>query len=275
MKSLTLKSYAKLNLCLEILDILPDNYHSIFSLFERINLFDEIRLSRLPRTKAIKITSSGHSMPLDRRNLVYKSASLLKKTFKIKEGIEINIKKNIPVGAGLGGGSSNAATVLQGLNLFWNLKATQRQLLNIAFQIGCDVSFFLQDCPFAYALGKGEKLIPLDLPLSLWQVIVMPRFSLSTALIYKEWDRRKQEGLTLSPFTGKILFNSLEKIVQDLYPEIRAIRKSFYKLGISLVSMSGSGPTMFGIVSSRKEGYDIARKLKQFNQGNVSVVRSI
>jgi 4-diphosphocytidyl-2-C-methyl-D-erythritol kinase len=311
-KSLNLTSYAKLNLYLEVLGKRPDNYHSIFTIFERISLSDQIRLRPLPQGE-IKIALSGCSLSLSRRNLAYQAAILLKRGFQIREGVQIDIRKHIPVSSGLGGGSSNAATVLTGLNQLWKLNLGIRQLVSLGRQIGSDVPFFLHNCSFASATDRGDEIRVLKLPVKLWHIIVVPRVKVRSPLIYKRWDglTKKAAGLTpleisnsligkgksLTGLTtrqskvkilrsalskkdfskiGNLLFNSLEQITTTIHPVIKRIKLALSDLGLQATSMSGSGSAVFGLVSSRKEAYAVVRKLAANLQNwDVFVARTI
>ena len=278
MKSLNLTSYAKLNLYLEVLGKRTDHYHSILTLFERISLADQIRLKTLSK-RVIKVVSSYPGIPLDRKNLVYQAASLLRKKFAINQGVEIRINKQIPLSAGLAGGSSNAAVVLSGLNKLWKLNLKVGQLVNLARQIGSDVPFFLHNCSFAYATARGDQIQGLSLPVKFWHVIVVPPIKIASSLIYQKWDQsRAGTGLTKRQsrikmlkaalfkkdilLLGKLLFNSLEQVSVALYPMINKVKSTFYDLGLQAILMSGSGPAVFALVSSRKEAYAVARQLK-------------
>ena len=152
---LKVSSSAKLNLYLEVLDKRPDGYHNLRTVFERISLSDTITLKEIG-TPEIKIISDSKEIPCDRRNLAYKAAEILKEDLGIEKGLEIRIKKIIPVGAGLGGGSSNAASVLLGLNRLWRLGLSRRRLLGYAARLGSDVSFFIYDCPYALGTSRGK-----------------------------------------------------------------------------------------------------------------------
>ncbi|MFH0763279.1 MAG: 4-(cytidine 5'-diphospho)-2-C-methyl-D-erythritol kinase [Candidatus Omnitrophota bacterium] len=288
MAKLILNSYAKLNLYLAVLNKRRDNYHNIKTLFERISLADRLILS--PREDAkIKVSCRHPGVPKDSSNLCYQGAELLRKSFNIKKGLQIRLIKRIPVGAGLGGGSSNAATLLWGLNRFWRLNLSRKKLLVLAAKLGSDVPFFIHNTSFAIGSGRGEKIKPLGpgrLP-KLWHVIVVPDFEVSTPLIYGKWDqfrRRKtcckscSSGLTIPEFdvkiltsvlskdtlglAGGILFNGLEEAAFRAYPEIKRVKDSLVSLGINSVLMSGSGPAVFGIVSSRKEALALRGKIR-------------
>ena len=148
MDRLTVLSPAKLNLVLDVLKKRPDGFHELRTIFERISLADRIILTRHTEGK-IRVRCDHPHVPQDSRNLAFKAAALLKEKFSIKEGIDINIIKNIPVAAGLAGGSSNAAAVLAGLNRWWSLGLVTKELAGCAQCLGSDVAFFLYDTPFA------------------------------------------------------------------------------------------------------------------------------
>lgn len=298
MKKLTLKSFAKLNLYLEVLNIRQDNYHNIKTLFERIDLRDKIIL-KSRRDKKIKIICKSADVPADTSNLAYKSAKLLQDSFQIDEGVEITIIKRIPVGSGLGGGSSNAATVILGLNKLWRLNLKQNELVKLARNIGADVCFFIYNCPFAWGEERGDKIRLLKAlkGLRLWHILVVPKIKVSTHFIYKKWDRLRQTstptpiskkeirsnklvwGLTPPKYDVKILilaikkhnltllgqtlFNSLEQVTTKLYPEVKNIKQKLINLGLKSILMSGSGPAVFGIVTSRKEAVSLSTQLKE------------
>jgi len=186
-----LKSYAKLNLYLAVLNKRKDNYHNIETLFERIDLHDTIILKKLP-DNTIKIICSHPDVPADASNLCYKSAKLLQDNCAVNCGVEIKITKRIPVAAGLGGGSSNAASTLIGLNKLWRLGFSKDKLAQLGRLIGADVPFFIMNTPFAIATGRGDKIKPLARinKARLWHILAVPGIKVSTPLIYKEWDSR-------------------------------------------------------------------------------------
>ena len=284
MDKLTLNSYAKLNLYLEVRDIRRDTYHNLITVFERINLSDRIILKPRPDTK-IKIKCTDPSVPKDKSNFCYRAAQLLQNAFKIKRGLEIEIIKRIPVAAGLGGGSSNAATLLLGLNKFWKLNLTRVKLAWFAQQIGSDVPFFVYNTAFAQGSGRGERIKALKSlnSVQLWHILVVPRLKISTPFIYKKWDEmadsKGRAGLTRPKYnvkilpsvlkkkelfsTDKLLFNNLEQVTFSLYPEVERIKEEFASLGLKSILMSGSGPAVFGIVSSRKEAVTLSRRLEK------------
>ncbi|MFA5100687.1 MAG: 4-(cytidine 5'-diphospho)-2-C-methyl-D-erythritol kinase [Candidatus Omnitrophota bacterium] len=289
MKTLTLNSYAKLNLFLSVRNKRPDKFHSIETLFERISLSDRIVL-QLRSDKKIVFRCNDLSLPEDDRNLAVKAAVLMSKTYGMRTGLTIRLLKRIPAGAGMGGGSGNAATVLLGLNKLWGLHLSRAQLGSLAAQIGSDVPFFVYNCRFALASGKGDRIKPLPEigRRVLWHVIVVPNMHVSTPLIYKHWDKlsaSKNSGtsrltrpvsnakliiLALRgkslPGLGRALFNSLEEVTADMYPQVREVKQALISAGVKYTLMSGSGSAFFGIVPSRKEAVVFSRKLKKDNR---------
>ncbi len=287
-RRLILRSFAKLNLYLKVLKKRRDNYHDIETIFERIDLSDEIILTSR-RDEQIKITCNTPQVPRDNSNLCYKSAKLIQEKFNINEGLDIKIIKRIPVAAGLAGGSSNAAAVLMGLNEFWRLGLSKKRLVDLSKAIGCDVPFFIHNCPFAEGKNCGERVRPLSMlnSMQLWHIVVVPKIKVSTPLIYERWDQalqaeKKPQGtltkaeddvkiLTLAlkknklSLVARMLFNDLERITSRLYPEVSYVREKLVKLGLKSILMSGSGPAVFGICSSRKEAVFLSGKLKKLD----------
>ena len=286
-----LKSYSKLNLYLQVLNKRPDNFHSLFTIFERIDLCDEIIL-KPRRDNLIRIICKDPAVPVDQTNLCYRAADLLRKKFKLNKGVDIAIKKNIPVGAGLGGGSGNAACVLMGLNKLWKLDISKERLKGLAAKIGSDVAFFIYETPFAQGLGRGEKIRPIRVlkKTKLWHVLLVPKLHVSTPLIYNKFDLyskltpQKQSAKMLILALKKThflqvsenLFNSLEAITIRLYPKVQRAKFELEKLGVRAILMSGSGSAVFGIVTSRKEAFFLYRKLaKNKSLGRVFIARTV
>lgn len=279
MKTLTLPSYAKLNLYLAVKGRRRDNYHTIETLFERIDISDRITLRSL-RDDAIRISCDSPHVPSDSTNLAYKSARLLQEELRLKKGVAIRIAKRIPVAAGMGGGSSNAASVLLGLNKLWALGLSRKDLAGFAKKLGADVPFFIYDCPFALGTSRGDVIRPLAAlnRTRLWHIVAVPRLTVSTVSIYKRWDSVKSRltapghGVTMIcsalqkkdiSLLGGALYNSLEQVTTVLYPEVRRLTEEFARFGLDAVLMSGSGPAVFSIVSSSGEAASFCRRLKE------------
>ncbi len=304
MKAVKLRSPAKINLYLGVLGKRPDGFHELYTIFERIALFDKIVLSNRSDGK-IKVTSNSRKVPKNSTNLAYRAADLLKKSFNVKDGVNIHIEKYIPVAAGLGGGSGNAAYVLKGLSKLWRLKLSDRQLQVFSERIGSDVPFFVKDYRFAIGKGRGERLKGISAIRPLWHVIVVPNKKLSTKTVYNAlaWNKtasgslRYNKSTTRSnlltknrvnanmlthalrkqdlPLAQKSLFNALENSATRLCPEIKMVRNKMDSLGFKTSALSGSGPAVFGILKSRKEALVLSKKLQQENkQWQVFAVRT-
>jgi len=260
------------------LNLRKDNYHNIKTIFERISLHDTIIIKPRKDSK-IKIICNAPGVPTDSSNLAFRSAKLLQEAGRVDCGVDIKIIKRIPVGAGLGGGSSNAAAVLTGLNKLWRLNFTRKKLARIAARIGSDVPFFIYDIPFGEGSLRGEKIKPLVnlKDIVLWHVILMPKIKVSTPLIYGKWDTfsgltsRVPDAkiLTLAlerkdfPLINRALFNSLEEVSAKLYPQVDQAKEKLIQSGLKSILMSGSGPAVFGICSSRKEAAALSDRLKK------------
>lgn len=285
MRSIRLKSPAKINLYLKVLKKRKDGYHQIKTVFERIGLFDEVLLGKRKDQK-IKIHCKHPAVPVDSSNLMYKAAELLKKDFSSKStGLDIRLRKRIPVAAGLGGGSSNASSVLLGLNKLWNLRLDKEKLKYYAGKIGSDVPFFVSESSFAIGTGRGETIKNLPNLRVLWHILVVPHNKLSTKEIYSSLNLRltKNEdnvnmlvralkNFDLSRIKDYIA-NDLERVASKKLPKLLYIKKKLQKLGVGVFCLSGSGPAIFGILKSRKEAEQTARNLKSRNL-QVFVVRT-
>ncbi|RJO64626.1 MAG: 4-(cytidine 5'-diphospho)-2-C-methyl-D-erythritol kinase [Candidatus Omnitrophota bacterium] len=292
--SLVLNSYAKVNLYLRVYGKRPDTYHTIKTVFERVNLSDTITLSTR-KDGTINVRCPHPLLPKDPTlNLAFRSAQLLQKTCRCRHGADIKIVKRIPVGSGLAGGSSNAATVLLGLNRIWRLKLGKEELLSLASKLGSDVPFFVYNQRFALGEGRGEKLRPLPSLKNclFWHILVVPRMHVSTEFIYKKWDETRTFRLTMPrndvriltkglkekkiPLIAKGMYNSLGEVTTAYYPQIKHIKQILSEQGVKALLMSGSGPAVFGIVFSRKEAVALRRKLRQLRSSwQIFVARTI
>ena len=274
MNSLTLRSPAKLNLYLKVVNKRPDGFHNLKTIFERIDLHDDIRLTRNSSGK-ISVSCNHPHVPLGPKNLVYKIARLLKTDFGIHDGVHIAIHKRIPVAAGLAGGSSNAATVLQGLNKLWNLKLSQDQLLKYARQVGSDVAFFLYDCSWALGIGRGDVIKRLKIGTKLWHVLVVPRVKMLTPKVYGALNLKltnsSDDVNILTRYLVKndvqkvcsLLCNDLERPIVHLKPNLLKIKKKLQAMNVAGVAFSGSGPSLFSVVESKKQAHRIKAALKR------------
>ena len=188
--TITLSAPAKVNLHLNVLGKRPDGFHNIETIFERIDLCDQLHFKLLPK-KEIRIRCDHPHVPCGPKNLVYKVASQLQKDFQPKTGVEITIRKKIPVAAGLAGGSSNAATTLLGLNYLWQLKLKKSQMVEYASQVGSDVAFFLYDTSFGLGTDRGQVITPLKIRQKLWHILVVPKVKVYAKDVYQNFRLKK------------------------------------------------------------------------------------
>ena len=262
--SISLVSNAKLNLALSINYKRSDGYHDISSIMQEIDLHDTIDISK-NNSKKIHIKSKGITVPEDSTNLCYIAADIFFSEYNIQDRVNITINKKIPVGGGLGGGSSNASTILKGLSQLFNIDPKQELLHAISTKIGADVAFFTNG-GLQYAQGIGDKLTPLpNLMHGFYFLIICPQISISTPWAYGAYKKYLENKLNESnfvPLSDKLDFslwnNDFEKVVLSTYPEINEIKHMLKRTNTLFASLSGSGSTMFGVYDSL-ESVTIAR----------------
>lgn len=244
---LTLKSPAKLNLFLKVLGRRPDGYHDIASLFQAISLCDTLHFALSGEDQ---LECSEPSLPAGKSNLIWKAADLFRQKTGLQFNLHVVLEKNIPTEAGLGGGSSNAATTLLAINQLLGYSATHAQLLEWAAEIGSDVTFFLSSGT-AYCTGRGEIIRPMP-PLPKQTVTLFkPNFGLSTPAVYKNLKVESLNKVDPEVVLRKFIegrpeyFNDLEGSAFDLMPGLANLKKGLMDRGYSTVLMSGSGTTFF------------------------------
>jgi 4-diphosphocytidyl-2-C-methyl-D-erythritol kinase len=251
-------SPAKVNLSLEVGRPRPDGYHEIQTLMHRIDLADQIEME--PEGEGIALSVEGEETPPGPENLAHRAARTFFRETGIAGGVRLRLRKRIPVAAGLGGGSSNAATVLMGLNEVFGAQIDDRRLMAWAAGIGADVPFFIFKEP-AWAVGKGERLRAAKLPADLWFLLLVPPFRISTAWAYAAYDRlgvdRTGSFLVQRSYGGiadlaPVLHNDLEKASADRFPEIKEMKEKLRERGAAGALMSGSGPVVFGLFADRE-----------------------
>ncbi|MBS4179737.1 4-(cytidine 5'-diphospho)-2-C-methyl-D-erythritol kinase [Lederbergia citrea] len=254
---LLMKAPAKINLSLDVLGKRPDGYHEVEMVMTTIDLADRIELSETTDGR-IEIISHNRFVPDDQRNLAYQAAKLLKERFEIKQGVAISIDKAIPVAAGLAGGSSDAAATLRGLNILWGLQLSMDELADLGSEIGSDVSFCVHGGT-GLARGRGEKITRLPAPPNCWVILAKPSIGVSTADVYRNLNIENIEHPNTAAMVKAIenqqykdicshLGNALEKVTLNMHPEVMHIKTQMEKFGADAVLMSGSGPTVFGLV---------------------------
>ena len=251
------KTPAKINLGLHIHGKREDGFHELETIFQMVSLYDDVELELL--SSGIKLECDTPGVPTDDTNLVCKAALLLRQSYQVEgKGVSIRLKKKIPFGAGLGGGSGNAAGVLMGLNRLWNLNIEREKLLALAAELGSDVPFFLTS-PCALGMGRGEQLKVLK-PCAKFQVLlVFPGFPVATSWVYQNLKLKltkrennisiPRKNLSLSDITslGSRLCNDLEPVVIQRFPEVQVVKDELGAWGALGVLLSGSGSTVFGI----------------------------
>jgi len=284
-----LKAPAKINWFLRILGLRNDGYHEIRSLIQKITLYDELTFLASDDI-AVK---TNLDIPI-KENLVYKTIVMLRKEYRVKKGVTIRLKKNIPVGAGLGGGSSDAAATLTGLRDFWSLKISDNDLFSIAEQIGSDVPFFL-DGPLAFVEGRGERIRKTKARLSLNLLLVKPSFNISTAWAYRKFSdvrsrltKQKDNVDNIEQFIGCVaradiacisrynntILNDLEAVSLKTFPLIAEIKKRLHEKGALFSLMTGSGSAVFGVFDSREEAQRAEGSFKGFWTAIVKTITS-
>ena len=284
MKSIELKSRAKINLSIDVLGKREDGYHLVEMIMQTIDLYDIINITENDIDE-ININSNSLDIPLNKNNIVYKAAEVLKERFNIKSGLNIFIQKNIPVAAGMAGGSCNAAAVLVGLNKLWNLNLSEKELQEIGLTLGADVPFCISGNA-ALAQGIGEELTYIKgLSKDTSILVCKPNLFVSTKDVYQGLDlenikdRPDNELLIKCLEKGNIkllsenMVNVLETVTSKMHNEIADIEKIMLDNNALGSMMSGSGPTVFGLFEKEEDALKAKGELlKKYNQ--VYVVRS-
>ncbi len=278
MNSIELKSRAKINLSIDVLGKREDGYHLVEMIMQTIDLYDIIKIDELCSDNII-INSNSEDIPLDSNNIVYKAINLIRDTFNIKKGVKVFIQKNIPIAAGMAGGSSNAAAILVGLNKLWNLNLSEVELQRLGFKLGADVPFCISGKP-ALAQGVGEELSYIKgLPKDVEILICKPEIFVSTKKVYEGLDLNNIE---IRPNNKQLLkyleeedisslavnmANVLESVTSKLYKEIKDIESIMIDNNALGSMMSGSGPTVFGLYRNKEEALKCKEELlKKYKQ---------
>lgn len=264
---------AKINLSLDVLGKRDDGFHEVEMIMTSIDLADRIEL--MPSANnVINVAADNQYVPNDGRNLAYKAALAFKNKYQIDKGVQIQITKNIPVSAGLGGGSSDAAAVLRGLNKLWSVGAGMNELAEIGENIGSDVPFCVHGTT-AIGTGHGEKIRELPAPPTFFVILAKPNFGISTRNIFP---KVKMEEL-IHPDTEEVITalerknffrlcsaagNALESVTFSCFPNVGLIKQKMLKAGADGVLMTGSGPTMVGLIQHYSKAKRIYNGLRGF-----------
>jgi 4-diphosphocytidyl-2-C-methyl-D-erythritol kinase len=270
--SLRVRAPAKLNLYLRVVGKRPDGYHDIETIFERIDLADELTMDLHPRT--LEMSCSDPALPCGDGNLVMRAALLLRQEGGVSAGARLRLEKRIPIAAGLGGGSADAAAALTGLNRLWDLKFPHNRLLELASQLGSDVPFFLGAEAFAIGRGRGDRCEPLASSARLSHVLITPPERLSTADVYAGAQFNLTAGKPSISIVAHALRNgSLGELAgglwNDLAPEairrcpiIATIQASLREQGCFGALVSGSGSAVFGLLADGAQAQEAASRIR-------------
>lgn len=281
MKSVTLECFAKVNRSLRVLGKRPDGYHEIDTIFQTVDLTEQIAF--FERGNGIALRIEGWDQPVTEDNLVLRAANSLLASAGASRGANIHLSKRIPVGAGLGGGSSNAAATLLGLSELWNLPHSLGELSDLAASLGSDVPFFLLGGR-ARGTGRGEILEPLPDGPEEWVVLVHPPFSLSTAVVYEALsapaltDPAAATNLLGSGSGGGRDRNDLEPAAESLRGELSKFRAALSDSGATSARMSGSGSTVFGVFEeeeSARRAVERLAGLREVTKATMTIVKTV
>jgi 4-diphosphocytidyl-2-C-methyl-D-erythritol kinase len=273
-----IRAPAKINLRLKVVGKRADGYHLLDTIMVPVSLYDEIEIHKLriaptqetTADELIKITCDDPAVPAGEENLAYRAAQLILKNRRGVPAVHIHIRKSIPLGAGLGGASTDAAATLVGLNRLFKLRLSFPKLEKMALSLGADVPFFIRARP-ARARGIGERLSPLgELP-RIWSVIIYPGFPVSTAWVYGNLAKLTKPIANTSIATSlksfdqlsSLLENDLESVTLDRYPEIGLLKQKLLREGAPRVLMSGSGSSVFGVFASKQAALTAFERLRK------------
>lgn len=271
---ITVKAYAKINLTLDVLGKRENGYHDVEMIMHQVDLCDLVTVAIEESSDNISLSCTDHFLPVDEQNIAYRAAAIMKNKFHLKCGFKIHIEKNIPVAAGLAGGSSNAAAVITAINEICNLSRPREELMQIGFELGADVPFCIHGgC--AIARGLGEELEAIKGLEHTFLVLVKPNFGVSTKEIFQNLNL---DLIEMHPLTNemsmavssgnraevcRLLCNVLEIVTFERYPKVRELKEFIKQYGAEGVLMSGSGPTVFGIYKSYDKAKLAAKKIKK------------
>lgn len=278
MKKLQLKAYAKINLGLDVLGKLPNGYHTVKMIMQSVGIYDVLTFEETDSD--IVVTTNEQELPTDENNLIHKAAKIMFDTYHIPGGIRIHLEKNIPIAAGMAGGSTDAAATLKGISRMYGLDVPTEELMKLALPIGADVPYCVLGGT-ALSEGIGEALTPLIPAPNCYLLVVKPDINVSTKYVYEHFDSIPEhnhpdiDGMVSAIETGSLqgildrLGNVLEDVTIKAYPVITDIKNKMLDFGAAGTLMSGSGPTVFGIFLneiSAKEAYEGFQKETDFKQ---------
>ncbi|MCI6910842.1 MAG: 4-(cytidine 5'-diphospho)-2-C-methyl-D-erythritol kinase [Veillonellaceae bacterium] len=275
---LTLSANAKINLTLDILGTREDGYHEVAMIMQEISLHDTLSMGKINQGISLTIVIEGQqgTLPADESNLCWKAAALVQKEYNLQEGVEIHLTKRIPMAAGLAGGSADAAAVLKGMNHLFRLGMTEARLCELGARLGSDIPFCIMGGTML-ATGRGEILTRLPSFPRLSVVLAKPPVDVSTAWAYKTYDagydgpHPDNEAMLEAIHGGDahkaagLLCNVLEGVTETEHPVIADYKRLMMEHGAMASMMSGSGPTVFGLVREKQQAWHLADTLKKYD----------
>ena len=280
-ESINVKAQAKVNLFLEVFGKRYDGYHEIETIMQEIDLADDIVIEE--KEKGIELTCTNPRIPAGKDNIVWKAAELTQRETGINRGAKIHLTKRIPMGAGLGGGSSDAAATLKGLNRLWKGGLNEDELMRLAFALGSDVPFFIKGNT-AICRGRGEIVTPVPVNTYFSYVLLYPDIEISTASIYQNLKIDLTKAVKDVRFlletlkdgnpenVGKLLYNRLEEVALQLYPDLRLIKEALRAYNFCGLLLSGSGSVIYGLCRRQSDAEEIKNQLVKRGLGQVYLV---
>ncbi|MDH4192598.1 MAG: 4-(cytidine 5'-diphospho)-2-C-methyl-D-erythritol kinase [Nitrospirota bacterium] len=273
---IVVRAPAKVNLLIRVLDRLPNGYHELWSLMHTVEVFDHLRIRLNPDRKGLSLVCGDAPLPVDKGNLVYRAADLVLQRAGKVSGVEIELTKVIPLSAGLGGGSSDAAATLYGLAHLLHLDWTLAEFCEAGAALGSDIPFFFR-APCAVVRGWGQEVIPCTLKGERWVVLVNPGFPIQTKWAYEQLASQRSTVLPLGEFPKRVdrqLNLSWEEVVEAMendfeaplfpvYPILGFIKEKLLSLGAQAALLSGSGATVFGIFHTQEEARQASNQLRR------------
>ncbi|MDD4051039.1 MAG: 4-(cytidine 5'-diphospho)-2-C-methyl-D-erythritol kinase [candidate division Zixibacteria bacterium] len=282
--TVTISAPAKINLFLKVVGIRPDGYHDIFSWFQAVDLADQIEIEKTA-SPSIEIQTDHKDLPTGPENLIYKAIKLLRENLEIRSGFRISLAKRIPVAAGLGGGSSDAAAVIKGVNRLLNIGLTRSEMAALGLEIGSDVPFFFGRGQ-AEVTGRGEHVKDIQLATDYQVVLVTPPFGISAGEAYGKLNfdltdsvqdislsRCRQVDGLFDAISG--MANDLERGLFGSYPVLDKIKDVLVRTGADVVRLSGSGPTVFALYRDRCQTKETLAQASDRGKWGLAVVSPV
>lgn len=272
MSKLEIKAYAKINLGLDVVRRLENGYHEVKMVMQTVGIYDVLTFEKA--AEGIVITTDSGELPTDENNLIYKAARLMKERYGVTEGVRIHLQKNIPIAAGMAGGSTDAAATLKGMNELFGLGVSQQELMEIGVKIGADVPYCVMGGT-ALAEGIGEKLTALKAAPDCFVLVAKPDINVSTKFVYEHLDAAGVakhpdiDGMVEAIAQGNLqgildrMENVLESVTIPAHPIIDTIKSRMKELGAANSLMSGSGPTVFGIFADKEQARAAYEQIKE------------